>query len=125
MSSHFGVLAATPEPPYYAVIFSSLRKRGDASEYAAAAQQMEDLAALQPGYLGMESLRDAKGCGITVSYWESLEAIAGWKRHADHLLVQRLGRERWYERYRVRISKVERAYTFSSVDAALEPLQSK
>ena len=101
-------LAATPSPPYYAVIFSSVRTEVDAAEYAAMAARMDELAQAQPGYLGMESARE--GLGITVSYWRDLEAVAAWKRHADHLMAQQLGRARWYRDYRVRVAKVEREY---------------
>ncbi|MHB0777481.1 antibiotic biosynthesis monooxygenase family protein [Halomonas sp. WWR20] len=100
-------IATTPEPPYYAVIFSSHRTEGDQG-YAAMAERMVELAATQPGFLGLESAREE--LGITVSYWESLEAIRKWKRHAEHLEAQRLGRRQWYSDFRVRIAKVERDY---------------
>jgi heme-degrading monooxygenase HmoA len=100
-------IASTPKPPYYAVIFTSIKSE-DHEGYAEMAEQMATLAARQPGYLGMETARD--GIGITVSYWESLDAIENWKRQADHQQAQRLGRERWYQAYRIRISKVEREY---------------
>ena len=102
-------IANTPEPPYYAVIFSSLRTEGD-DGYGEMATRMMALAAQQPGYLGVESARD--GLGITVSYWRSLEEIAAWKRVADHLEAQRRGRADWYKAYRTRIAKVEREYGF-------------
>lgn len=100
-------IAQTPEPPYYAVIFTSHRPDGDQS-YGAMAGRMLELAAMQPGFLGVESARE--GVGITVSYWQSLEAIRQWKQHAEHLEAQRLGRERWYSTFKVRIAKVERDY---------------
>ncbi|MBI3450860.1 MAG: antibiotic biosynthesis monooxygenase [Acidobacteria bacterium] len=102
-------IATTPNPPYYAVIFTSRRTDGDAG-YAAMSERMVDLASRRPGFLGLESVRGADGAGITVSYWESEEAIAGWKRDVEHLGAQRQGRERWYEDYVVRVAKVERAY---------------
>ena len=98
-----------PEPPYYAVIFSAQRKEGD-NGYSAMAARMDELAKTMPGYLGIESARDEHGFGITVSYWESEEAIANWKRNAEHLEAQRKGRAEWYEHYTVRIAKVDRAY---------------
>jgi heme-degrading monooxygenase HmoA len=104
------MLAETPTPPYFAVIFSSLRTTGD-DGYAAMAALMDELAARQPGFLGVESARE--NLGITVSYWRDLEAIAAWKRDIDHASAQRLGRERWYEAYRVRIARVEREYGFA------------
>ena len=100
--------AATPDPPYYAVIFTSVRTDEEHAAYQDAAARMDELAAEQPGYLGMESARE--GIGITVSYWRDIASIAAWKRQADHLMAQRMGRERWYSRYRVRIAKVEREY---------------
>ena len=101
--------ARLPEPPYYTVIFSSRRTPGDQG-YERMAGRMAELAARQPGYLGMESARDADGFGITVSYWASLESIAAWKAVAEHRVAQEYGRTRWYEHYEVRIARVERAY---------------
>jgi len=102
-------IANTPQPPYYAVIFSSLRTAGD-NGHGAMAERMEALAKEQPGYLGIESARD--GLGITVGYFRSLEDIAAWKRNVEHLEAQRRGRADWYAQYRVRIAKVEREYGF-------------
>ena len=104
-----GTLAETPEPPYYAVIISSLRSEGDRG-YAEMAQRMVALAAGQPGFLGVESARGADGLGITVSYWANEEAIAAWKAHAEHQPAQEAGKRTWYDDYRVRVAKVVRAY---------------
>jgi heme-degrading monooxygenase HmoA len=103
------LIASTPKPPYYAVIFTSLRTDGDQG-YAAMAERMDELAAQQPGYLGIESVRD--GLGITVSYWDSLESIRNWKANLEHQEAQQSGRERWYSTFRARIAKVEREYGF-------------
>lgn len=105
-------LARTPEPPYWAVVFTSLRTPVDDAGYAQTADEMEALAALQPGFLGVESARGADGLGITVSYWASEDAVAGWRRNADHLAAQRAGRETWYRAYELRVARVERAYGF-------------
>jgi heme-degrading monooxygenase HmoA len=102
------LIANTPEPPYYAVIFSSLHN--DVIEgYAETAARMVELAALQPGFLGIESARE--DLGITISYWSDLESIKKWKAHAEHLEVQKLGRDRWYSNYMTRIALVERDYS--------------
>ena len=100
-------IASTPEPPYVAVIFTSLRTDGD-NGYGAMAARMEELAARQPGYLGFESARD--GLGISVAYWTDEAAAAAWKQVAQHLGAQRLGRERWYRDYQVRVATVTRSY---------------
>lgn len=102
-----------PVVPYYAVIFSNRRTETDEAGYAAAAQRMMELAAEQPGYLGAESARGGDGFGITVSYWESEDAIAAWKHHAEHAETRRRGHERWYQSFTLRVAKVERAYNFS------------
>lgn len=104
-------IAHTPKPPYYAVIFTSERTDGD-NGYAEMAEEMERLASAQPGFLGAESARD--GIGITVSYWESLEAIRNWKQNERHLIAQQRGKAEWYARYKTRICKVERDYEFES-----------
>ncbi|MBY0374709.1 MAG: antibiotic biosynthesis monooxygenase [Bryobacteraceae bacterium] len=103
-------IARTPEPPYYAVIFTTLRTEGDHG-YAAMAQRMEELASQQPGFLGIESARD--GLGITVSYWESEEAIRAWHANAEHQLAQQRGYSDWYASFHLRVARVERAYSFS------------
>jgi heme-degrading monooxygenase HmoA len=101
--------AKTPEPPYYAVVFSSQRVEGD-DGYDKMAQRMVELAATQPGFLGVESVRGADGFGITVSYWASAEAIASWKANIEHLAAQEMGKRIWYAHYELRVAKVERAY---------------
>ena len=101
------MIADTPSPPYYAVIFTSVKKDNPVG-YAEMADKMYALAAQQPGFLGVESAREA--VGITVSYWETIEAIQQWKKHTDHLLAQKLGREQWYSAYKTRICRVEREY---------------
>ena len=98
-----------PEPPYYSVIFSAQRTSGE-SGYAHMAERMVELAANQPGYLGVESARGADGFGITVSYWTSLDAIAAWRRQAEHRVAQETGKSLWYGHYELRIACVERAY---------------
>lgn len=109
-SSNF---AKTPEPPYYAVIFSAHRTEGDHG-YAETAARMSELVAEQPGFLGVESTRDAAGFGITVAYFDSESAIRAWKRNLEHAAAREQGRTRWYSHYAVRVARVERAYDFSA-----------
>ena len=110
--------AATPRPPYYAVIFSAARTPGDHG-YDAVARRMAELAASQPGYLGVESVRVADGFGITVSYWADPESIQAWKTHAEHLVAQERGCRDWYQHYELRVARVERAY--DGPDETLHP----
>jgi heme-degrading monooxygenase HmoA len=102
-------IATTPEPPYYAVIFTSARTEGDHG-YGHMAERMVELARQQPGFLGVESVRGADDFGITVSYWESEEAIQNWKANAEHQAAQRGGQTTWYADYFLRVAKVERQY---------------
>jgi heme-degrading monooxygenase HmoA len=102
--------ANLPEPPYYAVIFSSLRTESGVDAYAHMAERMVELAQQQPGYLGAESTRGTDGFGITVSYWGSLEAIAHWRADAEHRVAQETGKAQWYEHYELRVALVEKAY---------------
>lgn len=103
-------VAATPEPPYYAVIFTSRRNERDPAGYAEASTRMVELASGMPGFLGVESVRDTEGFGITVSYWADEDAIAGWKAHAEHAIIRERGRRSWYGQFEVRVARVERAY---------------
>ncbi|GAB3020380.1 antibiotic biosynthesis monooxygenase family protein [Bowmanella dokdonensis] len=101
------LIAQTPRAPYYAVIFTSLRTEGDKG-YGEMADKMVELAAQQPGFLGIESAREE--VGITVSYWADLDSIRNWKANLEHQEAQKLGREKWYASFKTRICKVERDY---------------
>ena len=103
-------VAKTPEPPYYAVIFTSHRTEGD-NGYGEIAERMVKLASQQPGFLGVESSRES--VGITVSYWSDLESIKLWKQNTEHVMTQKQGREIWYREFKTRICKVESDYGFS------------
>ena len=106
-------LAQTPAPPYYAVIFTSKRSGSDEHGYGVVAQRMVDLGSRYEGFLGIESVRGADGVGITVSYWRDEAALLAWKRDTEHQKAQRGGRDAWYERFEVRVARVERAYGFA------------
>lgn len=103
-------IADTPEPPYCAVIFTSVRAPGDEEAYAAADEELTARAREQPGFLGIESAH--ADIGITVSYWATEEHAAAWKQVAEHCAAQQSGRQRWYAAYRVRVCRVERDYGF-------------
>lgn len=103
------MIAKTPAPPYYAVIFTSVRTDTE-DGYASMAELMMRLAPEQPGYLGVEHAREE--LGLTVSYWRDEASIAAWKANAEHQLAQRQGREKWYAAFALRVAKVERAYGF-------------
>ena len=103
------LIAKTPVPPYYAVIFTSVRTDGD-NGYKSMSDKMTELVKNQPGFLGFESAREETG--ITVSYWSDLESIKLWREHFDHTIARSKGRELWYKNFTVRICKVEREYSF-------------
>ena len=113
--------APRPVPPYYAVIFTSLRTAADETGYAAMAELMMTLASEQPGYLGVESARGGDGLGITVSYWRTLDDISAWRRHAEHIGARNDGRARWYSHYELRVSRVERAYGWDAAQGGAAP----
>jgi len=99
------MIADTPKPPYYAVIFTSVKTEGD-NGYGDMADKMVELARQQDGFLGVESAR--KEIGITVSYWRDLESIKKWKEHSEHAMARDKGREIWYKSFKTRITRVER-----------------
>jgi len=103
------MIANTPQPPYYAVIFTTVRTDID-DGYMEMASKMEELAKVQEGYLGIESTRE--DLGITVSYWNSLASISKWKHNVEHTEARSMGRSLWYQKYKLRICKVERDYDF-------------
>jgi len=106
------MIAKTPKPPYYAVIFSSIRTEGNQG-YNEMADLMIQLASKQEGFLGIESARNE--LGVTVSYWRDLDSIRKWKQHSDHSVAQLKGRKDWYKQYKTRIAIVERDYEFEKI----------
>jgi heme-degrading monooxygenase HmoA len=103
------MIAKTPKPPYYAVIFTT-RFTDDKNGYEKMASRMEELAKEQDGFLGLETVR--KELGITVSFWKNLKAIKDWKNNLEHIEARKLGRSIWYKQFKLRICKVERDYGF-------------
>ncbi len=106
-------LARTPEPPYYAVIFTSKRAAADDAGYGAVAQRMVDLGARYDGFLGIESARGADGVGITVSYWADDASARAWRDHPEHVEIREAGRQRWYCSYDLHVARIERSYDWS------------
>ena len=104
-------IAKTPKPPYYAVVFTSLRTDNE-DGYEQTAKKMAALASEQPGFLGIESVREKGGPGITVSYWKDKKSIKGWKNNIDHQQAQQFGRDKWYRSYRIRVAKVDKEYGY-------------
>ncbi len=98
----------------WAVIFTS-RLAEDIGGYAKVSERMEELVRSQPGYLGHESTRGQDGSGITVSYWASDESVKAWRDQAEHLAAQKMGRERFYEWFRLDVCRVDRTYGFERV----------
>ncbi|UTW56371.1 antibiotic biosynthesis monooxygenase [Kordiimonas sp. SCSIO 12610] len=107
-------LSHAPEPPYMAVIFTSIQNDGPLDGYSQTAEDMVRLAAEQSGYIGYESAHDRDGTGITVSYWENEASIKKWKQQADHMTAQKAGRNKWYRAYITRIARVDRHYAFEN-----------
>lgn len=105
------MIANTPKPSYYAVIFSNIQT-DDLQSYDDMAAKMETLAAQQPGYLGFESTRN--NLGIAVSYWKDEQSIYAWQKNVEHQVAQKMGRTKWYASYKVRICKVERDYSLEN-----------
>ncbi|MBX3441407.1 MAG: antibiotic biosynthesis monooxygenase [Planctomyces sp.] len=104
-----------PDPPYYAVIFTSQRTPSD-DGYEALAERMLELASQQPGFLGVDAVRDASGRGMTASYWTDLESIRRWRNQAQHRMAQALGRSGWYSEYEIRICRVEEVRRFHAAE---------
>ena len=107
------MIVTTPEPPYVAVIFTAQHTLLHEAEYQAMSDRMETLVAQQPGFLGLESARDAQGFGITVGYFRTAADARAWKGNVEHAGAQRMGRDKFYAAYRVRVATVEREYGFA------------
>lgn len=106
------MIAKTPPPPYWAVIFSAVQSGEDAHAYEGMAERMVKLAHDQAGFLGYESAQAAGNAEITICYWDTEENLRAWKQNSEHLEAQRMGRDVWYSAYHIRIVRVERAYGF-------------
>ena len=104
--------ARTPEPPYVAVIFTNTRTGGDEDAYGEMAARMVELARQQDGFLGIDTVTGADGLTITNSYWRDHDVVVAWKANVEHLAAQKMGREKWYQTFSLRVATVERAYGF-------------
>jgi heme-degrading monooxygenase HmoA len=93
----------------YVVIFRAKVRVLD-EEYSKAASRMRELALSQFGCLEFHAVTEGRN-EVALSYWPSEEAIRAWKSHPEHILAQRLGRERWYESYSVQVAAVTREYS--------------
>ncbi len=102
-----------------AVIFASRLTGADADGYARAAAAMEALAAVQPGYLGLDSARD--GLGLTISYWVDEASARAWHRHPEHAEIREAGRGRWYKDFTVHVADVTRSYGWAKSETAEDP----
>jgi heme-degrading monooxygenase HmoA len=111
MSDHRMAPVAAHEPPYYAVVFTSVRTEGD-DGYAETSERMEELVREVPGYLGMDHARTPGGLSITVGYFRDLAAIEEWRSDLEHRAAQEHGRAHWYESYTLHVARVERSHTF-------------
>ena len=101
---------------YYAVIFTTQRTDTEMAMYGLTSERMIELAQQQPGFLGLESVREANGLGITVSYWRDRESIAAWGGYAEHRVAQALGRKEFYTWFQLRIAKVTEERSFGLND---------
>lgn len=101
-----------PRTGQVAVIFIAQRTARDEAGYTSAAREMAALAARQPGYAGMDSVRSAGGLGITISYWRDDAAALAWRDQPEHARIRDLGRARWYEWYELQVTRVERGYSW-------------
>ena len=106
------MIANTPQAPYYAVIFTSIRTEQD-NGYEDMAHKMVELAKQQEGFLGVESARNE--IGITVSYWKDIDSIKKWKNNSEHMIARQSGREIWYQAFKTRIAKVDSDYEFEKI----------
>lgn len=106
------MIAKTPQPPYYAVIFTSTRSTLEDGYQFVENLLQEEVRKIE-GFLGVESATNSE-FGITISYWSSIESIKNWKNHQEHQTAQQKGRDLWYKDYTIRICKVEKEYTMES-----------
>ncbi|MFE2581607.1 antibiotic biosynthesis monooxygenase family protein [Streptomyces sp. NPDC059378] len=107
---------AAHEPPYYAVVFTTVRTQ-DQSGYGETNARMEELVKDVPGYLGMDHAQTPGGLGITVAYFRDADALTQWRTDAEHRAAQQRGRDRWYESYTLHVAKVERSHGFRRAEA--------
>ena len=103
----------TNAPGTIAVIFVAQHSLEDDAGYSAAAKEMDALAATQPGYLGIDTVRGADGLGITVSYWTDDTAAKGWRDHPRHAAIRDQGRGIWYTHYDLHVATVTRSYDWA------------
>ena len=98
--------------PYYVAIFTSVRMQDD-EVYEDMNDHMFELVENQPGYLGAETFSNDEKRNVTIVKFSTLEQMTNWKNNPEHLEAQKMGIEKWYKHYNVKVCKVEREYEFN------------
>lgn len=97
----------------HAVIFEVRPAQGRREEYLATAASLRAELERMPGFISVERFESLGEPGklLSLSLWESEEAIANWRRHAGHRGAQKKGRDGIFASYRLRVAEVVRDYT--------------
>lgn len=80
-------------------IFRARVRPENAEEYYALADEMGQIARAMPGFISWKGYFADDGERVSVHEWESAEALEAWRTHSEHLRIQELGRENFYDEY--------------------------
>ena len=94
------------------VLFRSMLTAEAGDDYATMADEMLARARTLPGFIDFKSFSADDGERLSVIRWESQETLRAWTDDLRHVVAQRLGREKWYEYFRVEVADVVRSYGF-------------
>jgi heme-degrading monooxygenase HmoA len=60
----------------------------------------------QPGFVDVKSFTADDGERLTIVWWKDKEKLEQWRQNERHRIAKNLGRERWYEYYRMELAEV-------------------
>ncbi len=80
-------------------IFRARVRPENAEEYYALADKMGEIARAMPGFISWKGYFAEDGERVSVHEWESAQALEAWRTHPEHLRIQEIGREKFYDEY--------------------------
>jgi len=103
-----------------AVIFEVWPKADHKQDYLDTAQGLKARLEAAPGFISIERFESLVESGkiLSLSFFESEEAVAAWRNTLEHRKAQVQGRRVYFENYRLRIASVQRDYGMHERDQA-------
>lgn len=100
------------------VLFRSRLADAAADGYADMASEMLARAKQMPGFIDFKSYKSDDGERLSIIRWQDEVTLSHWRNDVRHRVAQQLGREKWYEYYKIEVAEVIRERHFEQAKGA-------